>query len=116
MKTIGNLALAICLAVVACGRLGAFQANPKSTPALDLRLVTASGLEMRVAAEHSDPALWLSLPNGASGRNAVLVLFPEHVTVRRRGTTEAQQLYLWRPGVRGDDTRWARVGNALQYE
>ena len=71
---------------------------------------------MRVAEEDSDPTLWLSVPDGASGEDAVLVLLPEHVTVRRRGTSEAQHLYLWQPGKHGARPHWARTGDTLQYE
>lgn len=71
---------------------------------------------MGVAEEDSDPTLWLSVPDQASGQNAVLVLLPEHVTVRRTATSDAQHLYLWEPGMHGSPPHWARIGDALQYE
>src|SRR5262249_14159447 len=76
---------------------------------------SSSGLTMRVAEENSDPTLWLSVPGEISGRNAVLVLLPEHVTVRRRGSSDAQHLYMWQPGKHGARPHWVRIGNALQY-
>lgn len=71
---------------------------------------------MRVAEEHSDPTLWLSIPGEPSGQNAVLILLPEHITVRRHGTQESEHLYLWRPGEHGVRPNWVNTGNALQYE
>ena len=83
--------LSICFVIlVACSHSTRLQAGPDG-----LTVVAPSGLKMRVAEEDSDPTLWLSVPDGASGQDAVLVLLPEHVTVRRRGTSEAQHLYLW---------------------
>ena len=82
----------------------------------ELTVVSPSGLRMRVAEEHSDPTIWLSVPGESSGENAVLVLLPEHVTVRRHGTSDAQHLYLWRPGNHGTRQHWVRIGDALQYE
>lgn len=82
----------------------------------ELTVVSPSGLGMRVAKEHSDPTLWLDVPGEASGENAVLVLLPEHVTVRRHGTSDAQHLYLWRPGDQATRRHWVRIGDTLQYE
>lgn len=92
--------------------------NEYSSPqaAQSLSVSTASGLTIRVANEHADPSLWLSVSEGASGQDAVLVILPEHVTVRRRGTNEAEHLYLWRPGQSGSRPHWTQVRNALQYE
>lgn len=89
-----------------------------SAPPTDesLSVANASGLIIRVANEHADPSLWLSIPDESSGQDAVLVLLPEHVTVRRRRTNEAEHLYLWRPGQSGSRPNWMHVGNALQYE
>jgi len=71
---------------------------------------------IRVATEHSDPSLWLNVSDEPSGQDAVLVLLPEHVTVRRRGTNEAEHLYFWRPDQSGSRSSWTHVRNTLQYE
>jgi len=84
--------------------------------AQSLAVANASGLTVRVANEHADPGLWLSVPDGVSGQDAVLVLLPEHVTVRRHGTSEVEHLYLWRPGPSGSRPNWRQVRNVLQYE
>jgi len=81
-----------------------------------LSVSNTSGLTIRVANEHADPSLWLSVPDEVAGQDAVLVLLPEHVTVRRRGTSEAEHLYLWRPGRSGSRPNWMQVHNAFHYE
>ncbi len=89
---------------------------PSLLTAPTLSVANASGLTIRVAKEHADPSLWLSVPGEVSGQDAVLVLLPEHVTVRKRGTSEAEHLYLWRPGPSGSRPNWRQVRNVLQYE
>jgi hypothetical protein len=71
---------------------------------------------MQVAEEHADPALWVSIPDEPSGHDAVLILLPEHVTVRRHDANEGEHLYLWRSGQVGSRPSWVRAGNSLQYE
>jgi hypothetical protein len=85
---------------LAVGCTRATPPNAYSAPqaAQSLSVSTASGLTIRVANEHADPSLWLSVSEEASGQDAVLVILPEHVTVRRRGANEAEHLYLWQPG------------------
>jgi hypothetical protein len=104
--------LSTCFVILlACS--GTARSQPSSD---ELAVVSPSGFRMRVAEQDSDPTLWLSVPGEASGQNAVLVLLPEHVTVRRHGTKEAQHLYMWQPGKRGARPHWVRIGDALQYE
>ena len=91
----------------------AYSSQPAAQP---LSVDNASGVTVRVATEHSDPSLWLDVSDEPSGQNAVLVLLPEHVTVRRRGRNEAEHLYLWRPVQYGSRSSWTRVRNTLQYE
>ena len=84
MRISARVVLSICFVILlACSHTTRLQAGPDG-----LTVVAPSGLKMRVAEEDSDPTLWLSVPNEASGEDAVLVLLPEHVTVRRRGTSE----------------------------
>ena len=114
MKVTALGALSICLlSALACSR--ASHSQP-TTSLRELLVSSPSGLAMRVAEEDSDPTLWLSVPGEAAGQNAVLVLIPEHVTVRRHGANEAEHLYLWRPGDHGARPHWLRTGNALQFE
>ena len=101
--------------------LGCNNVARTSTPGLTqnpqmLSVANASGLTLQVAEEHADPALWVSIPVEPSGHDAVLVLLPEHVTVRKHGTNEGEHLYVWRSGQPGLRPKWVRVGNGLQYE
>jgi hypothetical protein len=77
---------------------------------------TATGLRLLVADEHANPTLRIVLPGHAASDRAIEVIFPEHVTAVRRGSSNAEHLYQWRPESRGDRPAWRRVGNALQYE
>src|SRR2546422_504382 len=86
---------------------------PLSSPALahaaglvSLALIgpSVSGVRIAAAAVHS-----------ASDR-AIEVIFPEHVTVRPRGSTDANQIYLFQPGQYGERPLWRRSERALAYE
>jgi hypothetical protein len=76
----------------------------------------AEGLQVLVATEHTQPALRIVLPGWPASDRSIEVLFPEHVTAVRHGGVTAEQLYLFRPGPRGERPRWRRVGRALEYE
>jgi len=101
---------------VGCNHAKLPSAYSSQPTAQALSVSNASGLTIRVANEHADPSLWLSVPDEAAGQDAALVLLPEHVTVRPRGTSEAEHLYLWRPGQSGSRPNWMQVHNASQYE
>jgi dienelactone hydrolase len=77
---------------------------------------SASGLELAVADENAQPTVRVLLPGRAPSDSSIMVLFPEHVTAVRRGRGEAEQLYLFRPGPRGERPPWRRVGSALEYQ
>ena len=115
MKVAALGALFICL-ISALARNRASESEPTTSLLGELVISNPSGLTMCVAEEDSDPTLWLSVPGEAAGQNAVLVLTPEHVTVRRHGANEAEHLYLWRPGDHGARPHWLHTGKALQYE
>src|SRR5579871_4228268 len=82
------------------------------TPASDIR--NAAGVKLTIAEEDTQPALDIVLPDRPGV--AIKVVFPEHVTVRRRGGTEGEQLYLYRPGKSGERPAWRTVGGSLEYE
>jgi hypothetical protein len=46
----------------------------------------------------------------------VEVLFPEHVTAKKQGATEAQHLYLFRAGRQGERPVWKKAGSSVEYE
>lgn len=100
-----------------CGSAALSQELPRSIQnGIGLRLQNGSGLRLLVAAENTQPNLRILLPGSADTDRTINVLFPEHVTARRHGTAEAEQLYLFRPGREGQRTVWQRAGSSLQYE
>ncbi len=76
----------------------------------------ADGLRLLVAAENKQPTLRIVLPGRPDTDRAIEVIFPEHVTARRQGSVEAEQLYLFRAGQVGERPAWRQVGQSLQYE
>jgi hypothetical protein len=76
----------------------------------------SGGLKLLVAEANTDPTLRIVLPGHAESDRAIEVVFPEHVTVRRHGSTEAEHLYLFRPGTRGEPVAWQRNRRSLEYE
>jgi hypothetical protein len=76
----------------------------------------AGGLKLLVAGENADPTLRIVLPGHPESDRAIEVIFPEHVTVRRHGSADAEHLYLFRPGPQGERLAWRRAGRSLAYE
>ena len=77
---------------------------------------TRTGLQLLVADEHANPTIGVILPGRPVSDRAIEVVFPEHITAVRQGSTEAAPLYRWQPGPRGDRPKWRHLGNALEYE
>jgi len=75
-----------------------------------------SGIRLIVAQEDNEPSLHVVLPGSADSDRTIYVLFPEHITVRKRGVTEAEHLFLFRAGKQGPRPHWQSVGNSLHYE
>jgi hypothetical protein len=75
-----------------------------------------NGLRLLVAPENTQPTLRILLPGSPESDSAIEVIFPEHVTARRKGVSEAEQLYLFRPGQRGNPPAWRQIGQSLEYE
>jgi len=76
----------------------------------------AAGVRVFVATENTDPTLRIAVPGEPVSERSFPVLFPEHVTVVRHGSTEAEHLYLFRAGVHGGRPQWRSVGQSLEYE
>lgn len=74
-----------------------------------------AGLQLVVAGENTQPVLRIVLPGQAESNHAIEVIFPEHVTARRRGSSDSVQLYMFRPGPQGERPPWRRVGPSLEY-
>ena len=75
----------------------------------------ALGVKLAVAADDTQPVLHVVLPDEENG-GAVRILFPEHVSVKKRGGSEAEHLYLFRQGQSGERPLWKQVGQAIEYE
>jgi hypothetical protein len=101
--------LYICGSAVACWAvlLGAQTPSP---------IQNAHGLRLLVAPENTQPTLRIVLPGHSDTDSAIEVIFPEHVTARKHGSSEAEHLYLFRPGQQGEPPVWQSVGQSLQYE
>ncbi len=84
------------------------------TPAGNVR--NSVGMQLKVAEENTQPTLRIVLPGQPTSDRAIEVIFPEHVTVRKRGNTDAKQLYLFRPGQSGERPPWRRSERSLEYE
>jgi hypothetical protein len=73
-------------------------------------------MQLMVAEENSQPTLRLVLPDHPTSDRAIEILFPEHLTVRPRGSTDAHQFYLFQPGQVGERPIWRRSERSLEYE
>jgi hypothetical protein len=76
----------------------------------------ADGLRLLVAPENTQPTLRIVLPDRPDTDSAIEVIFPEHVTANKQGSSESEHLYLFRPGSQGEPPVWRQVGQSLQYE
>jgi hypothetical protein len=79
-------------------------------------ITNAMGLRLVIDNENSQPTLRIVLPGRAESDRTIEILFPEHVTVRRHGRADSEQLYLFRPGPRGERPTWRQRGQSLEYE
>src|SRR5579862_1999404 len=95
------------VAMFGCALPAGAQTLPEVRNALGVRLV--------VAEEDTQPVLKVALPDEANWE-AIRVLFPEHVTVKKVGASDGEHLYLFQAGM--DDKRpvWRQVGQAIEYE
>ena len=80
------------------------------------RIETTNGLQLAVVRENTQPTLRIVLPGSPQSDRSIEVLFPEHLTVRRRGSSDAEQLYLFRSGSQGQRPPWRRIDRSLEYE
>src|SRR5258708_27267883 len=84
------------------------------TPSGSIR--NSVGVQLRVAEENTQPTLRIVLPGHPASDRAIEVIFPEHVTVRPRGGTDASQIYLFQPGQYGERPLCQQSDRALEYE
>jgi hypothetical protein len=82
----------------------------------DLVIRNAAGMQLAVVNENADPTLRLILPGQPSSDRSIEILFPEHVTVRPQGKTDAYQLYMFQGVNSGERPKWRKSEHALEYE
>ena len=105
------IVLSLLLAISGCR-----QASDQVTPPATESVRNSVGMQLRVAEQNTQPTLRIILPGRPVSDRAIEVIFPEHVTVRPRGRTDAHQIYLWQPGQSGERPLWRRSERALEYE
>jgi hypothetical protein len=81
-----------------------------------MSLANSEGLRLSISEADTQPALTIALPGEPSSRPAIRVLFPEHVTAKKLGSTDAEQLYLFRPGLQEEKPQWKRSRDSFEYE
>lgn len=74
------------------------------------------GLQLFVDPDNTQPTLRIILPSHPATDRALEVVFPEHVTMRKRGSTEAEHIYMWHPGRQGEPPAWRQGHQSLEYE
>lgn len=82
----------------------------------DMVVRNSAGMQLKVVEENTQPTLRIVLPGQPASDRAIEIIFPEHVTVRPRGNSEANQLYMWQPGQYGERPLWRRSDRSLEYE
>lgn len=89
-------------------------------PASDSPLVLtdpANGIRVEVSQEDALPTLKILLPGQPNSDPGIRVLFPEHVTAREHGESDAVHLYIFQPGPQDLHPNWRRTGQStLEYQ
>jgi hypothetical protein len=106
------LLTSLILAVSGC-RHAFLQAAPAPSPG---SIRNSAGLQLLVAEENNYPTLRIVLPGHRTSDRAIEVIFPEHVTVRPRGSADGHQIYLYQPGLSGERPPWRQSERSLEYE
>src|SRR5258708_15577357 len=105
------IAISLLLAISGCR-----QAFDQVTPTPSGSVRNSVGMQLRVAEENTQPTLRIILPGHPASDRAIEVIFPEHVTVRPRGSTDANQIYLFQPGQYGERPPRPRSERALAHD
>ena len=114
LKTKSILIIMLSIVLVVSGLLLAFH-KEDATPAIE-SVRNKAGMQLMVAEENTQPTLRIVLPGHPTSDRAIEIIFPEHLTVRPHGNTEATQLYMFQPGKFGDAPKWKRIKQSLEYE
>jgi hypothetical protein len=79
------------------------------------QIQSPSGLRLLVA-NPNNPALAIVLPAHPQSDRSIEVIFPEHVTAKRHGTSEPEHLYLSAERQQAQKPVWRNAGSSLEYE
>jgi hypothetical protein len=90
--------------------------TPKPVRSALAGITNAEGLRLSIVEEDSDPALRVLLLSQSSSKAEMVVLFPEHVTAKKKGAAEAEHLYLFRPGGQNPGPALRQKGSSYEYE
>ena len=106
------------LAAFLCGSslLLAYASDAKADGQQDLVVRNGAGMQLMVDEENTQPTLRIVLPGRPTSDRSITVIFPEHVTVRQRGSSDADQLYMWQPGRSDEPPAWRPTERSLEYE
>ena len=104
----------VALATLLCGS-SLLLACASAAGHQDLVVRNRAGMQLMVAEENTQPTLRVVLPDRPTLDRSIEILFPEHVTVRKRGSTDGNRLYMWQPGRSGERPSWRRAGRSLEY-
>ena len=105
------IVISLLLAISGCRR-----AFHQETPKLSGSVRNSVAMQLMVAEENTQPTLRIVLPGHPTSDRAIEILFPEHLTIRPRGSTDANQVYLFQPGQFGERPLWRRSERSLEYE
>ena len=76
-----------------------------------------TGIHVEVSHEDALPALKILLPGQPASDPGIRVLFPEHVTAREHGKSDAVHLYIFGPDSHNVHPVWRRAGQStLEYD
>ena len=105
------IALVAVLAAAVRGRAIEFAAEAQTAG-----IANTTGVRLVVDQLNSQPTIRIVLPGSPDSDRTIEILFPEHVTARKRGETNAEQLYRFRPGAGGERPMWRQRGQSAEYE
>lgn len=104
----------ISILLVISGLLLAFHKEDPKSVIESIR--NKADMQLMIAAENTQPTLRIVLPGHPISDRAIEIIFPEHLTVRPQGNTDATQLYMFQPGQIGEAPKWKRSKRSLEYE
>lgn len=105
----------MCLLVAALPAAGTLSAQTSGDITKEV-IKNKAGLRMLVETDDTQPTLRIVLPGHPLTDRSIEVVFPEHVTVRRHGSTDVEHIYMWQEGHQGEPPAWRREGQSLKYE